>query len=357
MAADFGWVGAQEALTNESLTVVAQTVDPTDDGSLLWDSFFPRQDVDSVKFSEMTDVDFRPAADRREWNMRGRNVPLVTPATKELEMVPIESYFGYDERAMQHLTERTLGNEALFQQIVGNQIPQRTEGLAQANWRRIELEAFEAWSQGTVTAMNPQKGTTQAMSFGFAAGRYQTAGTAWDDISLNAYDELITWLEASIEFIGSFQGVALRLALLRELQRDAPNKFIPDSTLGLRVTKGQLEAQLSDDLGVPFQFYVIENMIDVFDDAGISYTRTKIWPAGVVAAVPVGERVGTTKFAQVARAVEMSRLVPQAKIDVRGVTVYHEAANGGRQLTVEAQLNAMSVPNEQNTWVMDTGVV
>jgi hypothetical protein len=352
--ADFGWVGAQEALTNESLTVVAQTVDPTDDGQLLWDAFFPRQDVDSVKIAEMTDVDFRPAADRREWNQRGRNVPLRTPASKELEMVPIESYFTYDERAMQHLMERTLGNESLFQQIVGMQIPTRTEGLAGANWRRVELDVMEAWSQGQITAMNPQTGSTQVMSFGFDAARYTTAGTAWDDVGTNAYDDLIAWLESSIPFVGAFSGIVCRLATYQAIQVDAPNKFIPDSALGLRVSRAQLEQLISDDLGQPFRFFIVENMIDVFDDGGIAYTRTNIWPAGVVAIVPAGTVVGNLKMAPVARAVEMSRQVPSAGIDVRGVTVYHEQANGGRQLTVEAQLNALPVPNEQNTFVIDT---
>jgi len=354
--ADFNWIGEQEDLTAAALTVRAQTVDPTDDGQLLWDAFFPRQDVDSVKFSEMTDIDFRPVADRREWNQRGRLIPLKTPPTREFEMTPIEAYFTIAEREMQHLEERTLGNEAAFQQIVGMQIPRRTDSLVQADYRRIEIEAFEAWSQGTITAYNPQSGSTQVVSFGYDTARYATAGTAWDDTSINAYEALIAWLESSIPYVGSFAGVMLRLATYQEILADAPNKFIPDSALGLSVTRRQLTELIQGDLGQEFTFYINEKTVEPFTDGGIATSAAKVWPAQHVAIIPNGERVGTTKFAPVARAMELARQVPGAGIDIRGVTVYHEQAGNGRELTVEAQINAMTVPNEQKVFVIDAGV-
>lgn len=354
--ADFAWIGEQEALTNEALTVRAQTVDPTDGGRLLWDVFFPREDVDSVKLSEMTTIDYRPTADRREWNQRGRLIPLKTPPLKELEMVPIEAYFTIGEREMQHLAEQTRGNEALFQEIVGNQIPRRTDSLVSADYRRIEIEVFEAWALGQITAYNPQHDTNQVMDFGFAAARYTTAGTAWDDAGVNAYDLLIAWLEAGIVLIGGFEGVVLRQATYNAIRADAPNSFIPDIALGVQVTRLQLEQRISDDLGQAFRFTILENTVETFDDAGITTSATKIWPAQMVAAIPVGTVVGATKFAPVRRAMEMAAQVPGAGIDIRGCTVYAEEQNQGRMLTVEAQVNALPVPNEQNLYVIDAGV-
>jgi hypothetical protein len=350
---DFAWIAEQDRLTPAALTVRAQTIDPTDTGRLLWDSFFPRRDVDSVKLNEMTTIDFRPAADRREWNQRGRFIPLETPPTREFEMVPVESYFSIAEYELQRLAERTVGNQGRWQEEVANQIPPRTDGLVESLYRRLEVEAMTAWAFGTITANNPQTGTTQVLDYGYDTNRYTTAGTTWS--SSNAYGFFITWLESAMEYIGDVGGAMMRLATFRDLQESAPNKFIPDSALGLRVTASQLRQLVSDDLGVPFTLYVNENSLDLFTDGGTAYTRTKVWPADMVAAVPAGsEAIGSTAFAPVRRAVELARQVPGAGIDMRGATVYHHEANGGRELTVEAQFNAMPVPNEQKVFVIDT---
>lgn len=350
---DFAWIAEQERLTAAALTVRAQTIDPYDEGRLSWGTFFPRKDVDSIKLNEMTTIDFRPSADRREWNARGRFIPLETPPMREFEMVPIEAYFSLDEYDLQKLAERAIGNEGVWQREVGLQIPQRTDGLVEALYRRLEIEAMTAWAFGTITARNPQTGTTQTLDFGYDTNRYTTAGTTWS--TSNAYGFFITWLESAMEYIGDVGGAMMRLAQFRMLQESAPNKFIPDSALGLRVTANQLSQLVSDDLGVPFTLYVNEQSVDVFDDGGTAYTRTKLWPADMVAAIPAGgNAIGETAFAPVYRAIEMARQVPGAGIDVRGATVYHAEANGGRELTVEAQFNAMPIPNEQNVFVIDT---
>jgi hypothetical protein len=38
--------------------------------------FFPRRDVDSIDLDDVTTIDYRPASDRREWNQRGRLIPV-----------------------------------------------------------------------------------------------------------------------------------------------------------------------------------------------------------------------------------------------------------------------------------------
>lgn len=346
----FAWMAQEEQLSNAALTVQAQTLAPNDAGQLVWDVFFPRTDANSVKIRTLTTVDFRPTADRREWNQRGRKITMQTPSGVDFEMVPIEGTFGIAEREMQELEERTLGNEDAFREIVRASIPDRVDELALANLRRIEVDAMRAWSLGEIVAMNPQTGQTRTLDLAFDASRYQTVATAWTGVS-NAYTEFIAWLEDSIDLVGPLQGVVLRLADLQVIQADAPNPFSPTSTI--EMTRQQLAQRVSDTIGMPFTFYVMEGTVDLYDDAGVAYTRTKLWPSQVLAAVPAGERVGSTHFAPVVRAMQLARQVPNARIDIRGQAVYAESVNGGRGLQVECQVNALPLPNENLLSVID----
>jgi hypothetical protein len=333
------------------LTVRAQTLSPNDNGRLLWDLFFPRANVDSVNLQDISTLDDRPAADRREWNARGRLIPILTPAQRKLRIVPIEAYDKINELEMQHLMEGAFGNNAIVQDVIGVRIPDRTDRLAMACYRRLELDAMQAWATGTIVQRNPQNATqTFTASFGFPSSRIQTAGTAWS-AAANAYDEFIAWYEDGIEAVGPGDGAVMRLATLRAILADAPD--LPN---GVSMTRTQLAERVSQDIGQPFQFFIIENSLDVFDDGGTAVTRTKVWPAEQVAFVPAGREVGRAAFAPVVRAMELSNQVPEASIDVQGVTIYHDSGNGGRELEIDAQLNAMPVPDESKVFVIDAGV-
>lgn len=346
---DLTWLSELEDVSPGALTVRAQALSINDQGRLVWDVFFPREDVDSTKLSELTTTDFRPAADRREWNQRGRLIPLKTPSIKDLEMVPIEAYFTVDELEMQRLNERLLGNAELIREQIGVSIPRRTDGLVTSDYRRIEVDVFNAWANGEIAARDPQTGRIVTTSFGFPAARYTTAATAWNG-AVNAYDEFIAFLEAAQDEVGAIEGAVMRLATLNVIKADAPQ---PDA---IELTRAQLQQRVQDELGTAFRIVTLENTVEVFNDGGTATTQTKIWPAQKVAVIPAGTMVGTTKFAPVSRAFEVSRAEPEAQIDVRGVTVYHETANGGRELTVEAQVNAFPVPDEQKLFVIDAGV-
>lgn len=345
---DFSWLAEVEALSPAALTVRAQAISPNDNGRLLWDAFMPRSDVDSVDMASVTSLDFRPAADRREWNAPGRYIPILTPGQKKLSMVPIEAYDKIEEREMQKLMERALGNEAIIRQIIEANLPQRAERLATADYRRVELDVFTAWALGQVTQRNPQTGQDYTVNFGFDASRYQTVPTAWSDPTLNAYDEFVAWLEDAIDAVGSIGGAVMRLAEFKAIQVDAPQGIN-----AVRLTRAQVQDRISQDLGTAFTIYTIENTVDVFVDGGITTARQKVWPAGVIAAVPAGDTVGTTAFAPVARAMQLSAAVPDASIDIRGVTLYHTPANNGKELSIDAQLNAMPLPDEQRMYVID----
>lgn len=352
---DFTWMQAEEDLTAAALTIRAQMVDPTDRGLLMWDAFMPRRDVEMTKLSSLTTRNIRITTDRREWNSRGRYINLVTPPRKELEWIPVEGYFRLEEKEINDLMNEVRGNQALFRRIIKVRIPDRTLELVAANWRRVELDVFEAWTLGRITAMNPQTGVTFQTSYGFDANRYQTAATAWNDASLNAYNELLAWLQDAYEAVGPYEGVMLRLASRAAILADAPNPMA-GAIAGLKPTLAQVEERIRDETGRDFRFMVNENTVETYVDAGITRQTVKIWPAEKVALVPAGFRVGTTAFAPVVRAYDISNQAPDAGVDIRGQTVYHEVANGGRDITVEAQFNPMPDPDENKLYVIDIGV-
>ena len=349
----FSWLGAIQTLSPAALTVRAQTISPNDEGRLLWDVFFPRVNEDSVDLADVTTTNYRPVSDRREWNGRGRLIPDVTPTTRAVSIVPVESYFKVDEYEIQKLNERALGNASVIQNIIGTSLPSRVDRLAQANFRRMELDMIEAWTRGRIIQRNPQRGDTYTASFGFSASRLLTAGTAWNDGTVNAYNLLLDFLATGLDLVGPGEGVMLRLATFQAIQADAPNPFGNTSP---KLTRTDLEARIQDETGTPFRFFVNENTMDVFDDGGIAYTSTKVWPTGYLAYVPAGRRVGKMSHAPVVRAMQMSAANNTASLDLRGQTVYFDAAGAGRDLTVECQINAAPIPDENKVLVIATGV-
>lgn len=343
------WIPATEELSDAALTVRAQTVSPDDNGALRWNFFFPRRNVNSVKLEDVTTLDYRPTADRREWNAPGRLIPYRTPSRRKVEIVPINPYRKWGESEMQELAERTLGNEGLMLEIIGNEIEPSVDEMAASVYRRIEVDAMSAWALGLITQKNPQSGETYTASFGFDAGRMQTAGTAWNDGSMNAYNEFVAWVKDGRQAIGSAGGVMLKQIHVNAIMADAPN---PVGTYPMTLT--QVEQRITDELGSAFMFVVNEDTVHTFNDGGTAYSDYEVWPQRM-ALIPRGNTVGTTAFAPVVRAMDLARQVPQAKIDIRGVTVFYDEANAGRELKVEEQANALSVPDEQRLWVINPG--
>lgn len=349
----FSWIEQRDNLSPIALTIRAQTISPNDTGALLWDAFFPTADADSTVLSDIVTTDWRPTADRREWNTPGRHIPVKTPDLARIEMIPIESYFKIQEQEINKLLTQVRGNQGMFQEAIAVRIPARTDMLAQANYRRIEVDAFTAWALGQVTVKNPQIGGTTTVSFGYDAARYLTAGVAWNG-AVNAYDEFLAFMRSAEDLIGPTAGAVMRLATMLEIQKDAPNP-IPGTT-GIRMTRAQMEDRIAQDLGRPFRFYILEHTVDIFNDGGNDVTRTKVWPAQRVAAVPQGERVGTTHRAPVARAYDLANAAGDDSIDIRGMTVFNDIGGVGRELTVECQGNYFTVPNEQRVAVINAGV-
>jgi hypothetical protein len=224
--------------------------------------------------------------------------------------------------------------------------------MVTANYRRIEADAMTAWALGQISVKNPQDGSVTTVGLQMSASRYTTAATAWNDPTQNAYNNLMTWLDSATDLVGPIVGVMLRRATLLEIKADAP----PAIPGGTELTMRQLEDRIEQERGSAFRFVINEDSLDFFTDGGLEVVRTKVWPSMRIAAIPEGETVGFTAFAPVVRAYELSRNAPTAGIDVRGQTVFYEQENGGRHLTVEAQVNALPVPNEQRIAVINVGV-
>ena len=117
-----------------------------------------------------------------------------------------------------------------------------------------------------------------------------------------------------------------------------------------------MQDRISQDLGIPFTFYLLEHRADKYTDGGLTTTRTNYWPAEQVALVPGGFTVGNMAFAPQVRAFQVARVAQDAQIDVNGQVVYREIGNNGREATWECQVNAFPVPLETRMWVIDAGV-
>lgn len=348
----FSWIEQEESLSSEVLTARVQEINPDDVDETLQDIFFPRRDVDSVVLAEMGDIDWRPVSNRREWNTRGRQINTKTPDFANLEFIPVESFFSINEREIQKYGEAVRGNAAVFRDLIRMRIPQRLDDLAQANIRRLEVDYVKAWTSGTIVATHPHKNQTQTMSYGFDTTRYQTAGTAWDNVGVDAYAEFIAWAEDGTDAIGSLGGVVLRRSLYRVIQADAPMGLN-----GVPLTRGQFEDQVSNDLGVDFKFYIRETQYDIFTDGGMNAVRTDVWPDQVAALLPADVRIGNMCYAPIFRAEDLADVNTNvtAPSDNNGQRVFREVFDAGRGVTHEVQVNAFPVPNERRVWVIDAG--
>lgn len=352
------WIEQMEGLGSAPLTVQAQALSVSDIdplNQLIHPVFFPEAPADSIELQRIYELNTRYAADRREWNNRGRLIPQDTPKIDNLEMVPIESYFKIGEREMQKMMERTSGNGELYKQLLAKDVPGRVNGLVGANYRRVEVDAMEAWAKGTITAKNPQVGTTQVLSIGIDSSRIQTAGTAWNDGGTNAYNDLLSWLRDGEAVVGEISAVHLRQATFNAIQADSPNP-IPGAQAALSPSRRLIEQVISDELGHPFRFLINERTVDVFNDGGTAVTATKIWPAQYVAAVPASNVIGRTYKAPVVRGGELAAQFPDAGIDVQGMIVYHSTENEGKTAVVECQANWLPLPEERFVWTIKAGV-
>lgn len=356
------WIAAVRELGAAALTVQAQAVDPTLQNALLWDQFMPRRDVDSTEIDVLLEeLEVEYTSDRREWNQRGRPIPMRSPGTKRYEMVPIEDYFHIREKEIQDLMNRFNGNRLMVQAQIAPRIPERTLRLVRANYRRIEKDTFDVWSSGTLTRRNPQLGhALTTLSYGISSTRYPTVGTAWNNVGLNAFNEFIAMIATADKMIGVTQGCVMRQATWNEIQADASAAISVSTTFPiLRLSRAEVEARITQEIRREFVVIIFEDTLTVFNDGGVTNTtEVARWPVGRIGFIPRagGGAVGYNAFAPVLRAWDLTDQAPDAGIDVRGMTVYHDVEDTGRGLDVQCQVNAMPIPIEERIFVPNVGV-
>lgn len=344
----FNWLDQIAALTPANLTIREQARLAENPLDLRYRAIFPRVDAPSVKLSSITTIDFRPTGGRREWNAQGREIPEKLGPAREFEMVPINPTHHIDERQMQLLGEAGV-EELVRRGIIGGLTTWPTR-LADAAERQIERDAFEAWFSGIITVMDPKTGQTVTVSLGFdQATSYPTAGTAWDDPGENAYDNLLAGLQAAQSKFGSVGGARTRRAVIREIVADAP-----DGPNGLRPTVTSLQDRVREE-GFPDVVLTIdERTYDAWTDGGHATTATNYVPAGLIAYQPANGVVGQTHVAPVTRAYDF--LTGGNRSLANGVVIFRSEKNDGKTLLIEAQENALSLPEEQFVYVEDTGI-
>lgn len=347
----YSWIAQLEGLSPAELTVRAQAISPNDNGQLKYDIFFNRRNVNSTRLKEITANKKRYASGRREWNTDGRLIPLNTPNVADMNMLPLEAYFPIGEEEMQYLDEGARGNQQVVVDAIGADVPTRVDELVESNFRQLELDCFEAWTKGTITAKDPATGIARTSSYGFSSARYELAGTAWNDSGVNAYTLFVAAAKRAVDALGGISGVLTRSTIIDAIVADAP----APANGGFPFTLADITKRIQDTLGTGFSFLTMENSVEVFTDGGITSAAQKVLPAGIAAFLPASGIIGDVAYAPVVRARDIANRVPEASIDVRGQTVYYIEENGGKGLKVQAQANMFPVPNENNIFVVQTG--
>lgn len=344
----FNWLDQIAALTPANLTIREQARLAENPLDLRYRAIFPRTPTSSVRLSQLTTVDFRPIGGRREWNAQGREIPEKLGPVREFEMVPINPTHHIDERQMQLLGES--GVEELLRRGIIASVETWPTRLADATERQLERDAFEAWYTGTITVMDPKTGATVTVALGFdQATSYPTAGTAWNDPAENAYDNFLAGLQAAQSKFGSVGGARTRRAVVREIVADAP-----DGPNGLRPTVTSLQDRVREEGFADVVITIDERTYDAFTDGGSATAATNYVPAGLIAYQPANGQVGQTHVAPVTRAYDF--LSGGNRSLANGVVILRSEKNDGKTLLIEAQENALSVPEEQFVYVEDTGI-
>jgi hypothetical protein len=347
----FDFLAQVERLSATNLTIREAARLEQNPNDLRWRAIFPKRPVDSVRLSEFTDVDFRPAGGRREWNAQPREIPEVLGTKRDWEIIPINPKHTIDERRLQHLRERAaLPQGGIVRELYDGGIIADVDTwatrLANSADVQIERDAFEAWFFNTITVRDTKSNDAVTVSMQIAADRYVAAGTTLS-AATNAYRDFLGYARDARAKMGSIGGVRMRQAALTEILIDAP------AANGDMATLQSLNQRMAAEGFGNFAFIVDERRYDDFGDGGSAYTNQYYVPENRMAFQPAGGVVGATAFAPVTRAWDF---VDSARVsNVRDFTIFYSAENRGMTLVEEAQANALSLPTEQFVYVV-TGI-
>ncbi len=339
-----------EGLRPVDRTVSAQAVSPSDNGVLKYPVYFPPVDVKSTRLSEITIDTYRPTASRREWNGPDRLIPLRTPGASDLNMIPIGDYFSLGEEELQRHEEMSGGEEAAILRDLGADIPSRTDGLIEAAYRRVEVDAHTLWAMGKVVQDDPTTGHTVETDFGYDPDRLQDASaTPWTGANFTA--NLIGWLrDAKAAIGGSLGGVMLS----ETKRRLALSSYVFPA--GITPSYAYIEGQIADAVGVAsFRFVMNDDTLDLPVDGGTQFSNGRVWPINYLAAIPADGKIGRTARAPIAGLGALSRQFPGAQLNRNGALIAYSRLNDGKGVKVRGQLHHMSIPNGRRVYSINVG--
>ncbi len=344
---NFAWIEEVKRLSPAALTVRAQELDPTDNGTLKWSTLFPRVPVDTHEVTDLITRNFRPVGSRREWDAHGRRAVIKTPDTRKITIIPIETEDYISEKELTDLKDNFRNNQALMVDELKVRIPDRADTLAMMCWRTLEKDAMSAWLKGYFDQEDPQTGRVYRTTLGIDATRQTVASVSW---ASGAYAKFIAWLKAAkLKVKGGIIGVMSTSLVIQTIFDDAPVL-----ASGQRMGYDEFYKDIKNRTGLNIVFVENNEQADFFVDGGARTAEQRFFDEGYIAIIPAGGIVGKTAFAPVSRAQDLSTLVPDAKIDVRGVSVFHYAENDGKALKMQAQIDPMPIPNDEKVYTTDT---
>lgn len=349
----FDWLARVAALTPENLTIREQARLAENPLSLRWQAIFPRIEAPSIRISEIQGVDFRPNGGRRDWNADGQELPERFGPAREWEMVPINPTKHLNERYMQLLRERAGRVDELIRAGIMRDVDGYASYLTDAVYRQIEADAFDAWFLNQIVVLDPKRDETVTVSMQIAADRYVVEPTAWSTPGV-AWARMVYHLRQARRKIGSVGAVRTRQAVIDAIVADAPV-----SATGYAMTTAEAETRLGQEVGSgqgTVRLVADERTYHKLGGAGTTSAETPYVPDGMIGFQPANGIVGRTHFAPVTRAydyVSGAAVVRGVANDV--VVMYHDE-NNGKTLLLEAQANAQSMPDQDTTYVVDTGL-
>lgn len=346
---NLSWIEKVKRLTAAALTVRVQMLDPTDNGTLKWSTLMPRVDVDTHDVTDLILKDYRPVGSRREWDAHGRRIPILTPDTRKITIIPIETEDLIHEQELVALRDRFNNNQQLIVDQLKVTIPQRGDTLAMAAWRTLEKDVMDVWLKGYLDQFDPQSKKFFRTSFGIDSARQTVAVSPW---TTNPYAKFIAWLKAAKMYVkGGIIGVMSSGTVIQAIFDDAPVL-----SNGQRMGYEEFYKDIRNRTGLNIVFVENNETGDFFVDGGTRTERKRYFDESYIAIIPAGGAVGKTPFAPVSRAQDLSAQVPDAKIDVRGVAVFHFGENDDKALKMQAQIDALPIPTDEKVYATDTGI-
>ena len=336
-----------KALGSGAVTIREQARVAENPDNLLWGTLFPRVNTTSIKLSEMTVPQQRQVTGRRGWNAPGRQVTFKNPKLVNMEMTPIEGWIRLGEYEMQLLMEQHGNNEAAMKQALGFSLNSRISALNDANNRRIEMDAFDAWLNNQITVRNPTTGASHTVDLQIDSSRYVTESWTGTD----AYDLFLAAIRAAIRKLPNVNGCMMRETTYAHIVKNGPS--VPGSTAPM--TRTQFLDNLRSELGQPFGIRIDERTAEEYQGADQTLTTVNYFTAQKVA-FTTSSPIGSSYFAPVARAYNAMQSIPVEMRDANGFWTFISAPNDGKNLHVEAQVNALPMPNEQNVLVYSVGI-